>query len=149
MNFFFQIQILELMFCMDNQKCMANLDCFFIFSFTISSKLIIFCIALLYCYILPLLFHVLQLCLFHMHIFSIESIDYILLSSFELKAILFIDSVGTLCLSLLKLCCVLNIDLSFPMNSLWFPLVRSISILFFFQMIYFILNIFFIKYLFY
>ena len=149
MNLFFQIQILHLMFCMDNQKCMTNLDCFFIFSFTISSKLIIFCIALLYCYILSLLFHVLHLCLFHMHIFSIESIDCILLSSFELKAILLIASVGTLFLSLLNLCCVLNIDLLFLMNSLWFPLVRSISILFFFLVIYFILNIFFIKYLFY
>ena len=118
MNLFFQIQILHLMFCMDNQKCMTNLDCFFIFSFTISSKLIIFCIALLYCYILSLLFHVLHLCLFHMHIFSIESIDCILLSSFELKAILLIASVGTLFLSLLNLCCVLNIDLLFLMNSL-------------------------------
>ena len=40
---------------------------------------------------------------------SIESIDYILLSSFELKAILLISSVKTLCLSLLNLCCVFHI----------------------------------------
>ena len=44
---------------------------------------------------------------------SIESIDYILLSSFELKAILLISSVKTLCLSLLNLCCVFNISLFF------------------------------------
>ena len=50
---------------------------------------------------------------------SIKSIDYILLSSFELKAILLISSVKTLHLSLLNLCCVFNIDLLFLMNSLW------------------------------
>ena len=49
---------------------------------------------------------------------SIKSIDYILLSSFELKAILLISSVKTLHLSLLNLCCVFNIDLLFLMNSL-------------------------------
>ena len=43
----------------------------------------------------------------------IESIDGILLSSFELKAILLITSVKTLCPSLLNLCCVLNIILLF------------------------------------
>ena len=44
---------------------------------------------------------------------SIESINCILLSSFELKAILLIYSVKTLCLSLLNLCCVFNIILLF------------------------------------
>ena len=44
---------------------------------------------------------------------SIESIDCILLSSFELKAILLIYSVKTLCLSLLNLCCVSNISFYF------------------------------------
>ena len=44
---------------------------------------------------------------------SIESIDCILLSSFELKAILLIYSVKTLCLSLLNLCCVFNISFYF------------------------------------
>ena len=42
---------------------------------------------------------------------SIQSIDCILLLSFELKAILLISSVKTLCLSLLNLCCVFNINL--------------------------------------
>ena len=50
----------------------------------------------------------------------IESIDCILLSSFELNAILLISSVKTLCLSLFNLCWVLNIDLLFLMNSLQF-----------------------------
>ena len=44
---------------------------------------------------------------------SVKSINCILLSSFELKAILLISSVKTLCLSLLNLCCVFNIILLF------------------------------------
>ena len=47
---------------------------------------------------------------------SIKSTDCILLSSFELKAILLISSVKTLCLSLLNLRCVFNIDLLFLVN---------------------------------
>ena len=43
---------------------------------------------------------------------SIESINYILLSSFKLKAILLISSVKTLCVSVLKLFCVFKIDKS-------------------------------------
>ena len=48
---------------------------------------------------------------------SIELIDCILLSSFELKAMLLISLVETLCLSLLNLCCVFNIDLLCFTNS--------------------------------
>ena len=44
---------------------------------------------------------------------SIESVDCILLSSFELKAVLLISSVKTLCLSFLNLCCVFNINILF------------------------------------
>ena len=44
---------------------------------------------------------------------SIESIDCIPLSSFELKAVLLISLVKTLCLSLLNLCCICNINLLF------------------------------------
>ena len=51
---------------------------------------------------------------------SIESSDYILLSSFERKTILLISSIKTLCLSLLKLFCVFNFDLLFLINYLWF-----------------------------
>ena len=49
---------------------------------------------------------------------SIGSIDCILLSSFEFKAILSVSSVKTLCLSRLDLCCVFNISLLFLINSL-------------------------------
>ena len=50
----------------------------------------------------------------------IESIDCILLSSFELRAILLIFSVKSLYLSLLSLCCVFNINFLFLMISLLF-----------------------------
>ena len=49
---------------------------------------------------------------------SIESIDCILLSLSELKAILSISSAKTLCLSHLNFCCFFNIDLLFLMNCL-------------------------------
>ena len=48
---------------------------------------------------------------------SIELIYCTLLSSFEIKAILLISSIKTLCLSLLSFCCVFNIDLRFLINS--------------------------------
>ena len=44
---------------------------------------------------------------------STKSTDCILLSSLELKTILLISSVKTLCLSLLNLCCVFSISLLF------------------------------------
>ena len=62
---------------------------------------------------------------------SIESIDCILLSSFELKAILLISSVKTLCFSLLCIWCVCNISLLLFMISLWLFLILSMPILFF------------------
>ena len=65
---------------------------------------------------------------------SIKSIDCILLSSFELKAILLISSVKTLCFSLLNLCFVFSINLLFITNSLCLLLQQkklSMSILFF------------------
>ena len=55
-------------------------------------------------------FHLLDLFTFHMHIFlSNQLIE----SSFELKAILLISSVKTLCFSLLNLGCIFNINLLF------------------------------------
>ena len=53
---------------------------------------------------------------------SIESIDRNFLSSFELKAILLISSVKTLCFSLLNLFCIFNIDLLFFINCLILPM---------------------------
>ena len=62
---------------------------------------------------------------------SIESIDYILLSSFEPKAILVISSAKILCLQLLNLCCVFNISLFLSTNLLWSSLRQSTLISFF------------------
>ena len=92
---------------------------FFISPFAKSSKLIIF---VLFYYIVPFnLFYIPEIRLFHMHMHvSAESIDCILLSSFELKAMLLISSVKTLCFLLLNLCCVFNISLLFFMNCLLF-----------------------------
>ena len=66
-------------------------------------------------YIRSLCFYVLLIA----HVF-IESIDCILLSSFELRAILLIFSMKSLCLSVLSLCFVFNINLLFLMISLLF-----------------------------
>ena len=71
---------------------------------------------------------------------SIESIDCILLTSFELKTILSISSVNTLYLSLLNLCCIFNIDLLFLMNCLWFFKTIYVNFIFFY-MIYFIVEL--------
>ena len=57
---------------------------------------------------------------------SIDLIDCIILSSFEVKAILLNSSVKTLCLSFLNVCCVFNICL-ISMNSF---LRQSTSIFF-------------------
>ena len=56
LNIRFQIQSLQLLiFCMDDENFVVDLDCSFMFSFIIS-KLIILCIALLYCYIFTYFF---------------------------------------------------------------------------------------------
>ena len=102
-----------------------------------------FCIILLYYYIKSFLFHFPDLCLFHMH-FSIKSIDFILLSSLELKAILLIYSVKTLCFLLLDFCCLFSNNFSFLMNSLWgfFVTKETIYVNFiFFWIICFILKL--------
>ena len=65
--------------------------------------------------------------MFHMHMF-IESIDCILLPSFELKAVLLISSVKT-CLSRLNLYCVCDIILLFFMN--FYDFFKTMLILFF------------------
>ena len=68
-----------------------------------------FCTVLFYCYIY---YYIATSLLFYVYV-SIKSIDYILLSSFELKAILLVSSMKTMSLSLLSLCCIFNIDLLF------------------------------------
>ena len=77
---------------------------------------------LLYCFIILLhlvsSFLLTRSLLFRYVYVPIESIDWILLSSFELKANLLISSVKT-CLSLLNLCCDFIISFLFFMNSFW------------------------------
>ena len=96
---------------------------FFMISLTTSSKSIIFCIVLLH---LVFSLSLTKSFLVSYAYVSIESSDCILLSSFELKAILLISSVKTFCLSLLSLCYIFNIGLLVFINSF----ILSISILF-------------------
>ena len=126
--------LLLLISYMDDQKFVANLDyVFFMFSFVTSSKLIIF----LYRFII--LLHLISsfsltrsLLVLYAYV-SVESIDCILLSSFELNSVLLISSVKTLCLCFLNLSCVFNNDLS---------IYRFIVFNFtFLLIIYFILNL--------
>ena len=70
----------------------------------------------------------------------IESIDGIILSPFEPKTFLLTFPVKTLCLSLLKLCSVLNIDFLLFMNSLEF-FENYIHQLLFLHTIYIILKL--------
>ena len=124
MNLFFQIENLQLLiFCMDGQEFLANLDYVLLtlllqhhqsYNIKVNHFLYLFIILL---HLISSLSLTKSLLVPHAYV-SIESIDSILLSSFELKAILLISSVKTLCLSLLNLCCILNIDLLFFINSL-------------------------------
>ena len=91
------------------------------FLYIIFCNIVKVCIAsFLYCFII--LLHLISSLLHTRFIpcayISIKSIDCILLSSFEFKAILLILSVKTLRLSLSNLCCIFNIDLSLFINSL-------------------------------
>ena len=108
------------MICMDDQEIVANLDyvllCFLLQHHQNESFLYHF-IILLY---LITSFSLTSSLLSPYAYVSIESIDCILLSIFELKAIMLISSVKTLCLSLFNLFCVFNIDLLFLMNCLQF-----------------------------
>ena len=95
---------------------------FFMFSFVTSSRLNIFCNVLLYCYCLLHLtssFSLNRSLLIPYAYVSIKWTDWFILSLFELKAILTIFSIKTLCFSLLNLCCAFNIN--------WFNFVNSLS----------------------
>ena len=73
---------------------------------------------------------------------STKSIDCILLSTFELKAVLLlISSVKILCLSLLNLCCVFNINLLF-FYEFFIIFFKAIYVNFiFFLVVYFIFKL--------
>ena len=90
-----------------------------------------FFIVLLYHYIWLFSFlHIRSLLVPYAYV-SIQSIDCILLLSFELKAILLISSAKALCLSLLNPCCVFNISFFFFTKSFWSSLRLSTSVFFF------------------
>ena len=117
MNLFFLIQSFQLLiFCMDDQESVTNLD-YVLFCFLLQHHQIF-----LYCFIILLhsisSFSLTRTLLVSYAYVSIESIDCILLSSFEHNAILLISSVKALCLSLLNLRRVFNIDLLLFMNYL-------------------------------
>ena len=114
MNFLFQIQRLQLLiFCVNDQEFVSNLDYVFLCFFCNFIKANDF----LYCFIILLnLISSVSPTKFFLVPYayvSVESIDCILLSSFELKAILLNSLVKTLCLSLLNLFCVFNIYIFF------------------------------------
>ena len=128
MIFFFQIQNPQLLiFCMDGQEFVVNLDLLFYVFFCNIIKFNQF----LHCFIILLhlfsFFYILNLCTFRMRIFFIESIECILLSSSALNAILFNFSVNMLSLLLLNLFCVFNINLFFFQNSLWLSFRLSVT----------------------
>ena len=122
----FHIQSLQiLIFCMDDQKYLANLDYVILFYFVTSSKLITF--GSLY-YIVTFSFFL--FCALFLYFFlcpynSIKSVDWILLSSLLLNAILLTSSVNRLCFLLLFLCCDFKINRLFFRNFLWFSSRRS------------------------
>ena len=117
----FHIQSLQiLIFCMDDQKYLANLDYVILFYFVTLSKLITF--GSLY-YIVTFSFFL--FCALFLYFFlcpynSIKSVDWILLSSLLLNAILLTSSVNRLCFLLLFLCCDFKINRLFFRNFLWF-----------------------------
>ena len=98
------------MYCMDYQQFEANVDHALLCFFITTSKLIIF----LHCFVILLhlasSFWVTRPLFVPYTYVSIEKNHCILLTSFELKAILLISSVKRLCYSHLNLCCVFNIN---------------------------------------
>ena len=118
MHLLFQVQNFQLLiFCMDGQEFLTNLDYFLLYLLLYYNQSQIF----LYCFIILLrlffsFLHIKSLLVSYAH-HSIKSIDPILLSSFDIKAILLISSVKTFCLSLSNLCCVFNISPLFFTNS--------------------------------
>ena len=116
---------------MNDQEFLASLNYVHHHQFITSSKLIIFYIVLIYYYIRSLLFRLLHLFLFHMRVFLSNQLIAFFLSSFELKAILLIYSIKTLCVSLLNLYYVFNINLLFFYEFFMISLILSMSVLFF------------------
>ena len=131
MNLFFQIQSFQLLiFPMNDLEFVTNLNFVLLCFLSKHHQSWLF----LHCFIISLYlissFSLTTSLIFPYAYISIESIDCILLWSFELKASLLTSSVKTLYFSLLNLWCVFIINLFF-MNSLWSFLKLSTLILFF------------------
>ena len=132
MNLFFLIQSFQLLiFCINDHEFLTNLIMFFCFFFYNNIKVnhVLFRFIILL-HLISSWSLTISLLVPYAYI-SIEWIDCILLSSFELRAILLISSVRTLYRSLLNHCCIFNIDLLFFINSLWSSSVLSMLICFF------------------
>ena len=132
MHLYFQIQNLQQsVFYMDGQEYLVNLNsvllCFLFHIIKVNQ--------FLYRYIILLnlvsSFSLTKSLLVPYAFFSIESFDCILKSSFEIKAILLISLVKTLCLSFLIFCCVFIISLLFLTNYLWFFNTIYVNLAFF------------------
>ena len=132
MHLYFQIQNLQQsVFYIDGQEYLVNLNsvllCFLFHIIKVNQ--------FLYRYIILLnlvsSFSLTKSLLVPYAFFSIESFDCILKSSFEIKAILLISLVKTLCLSFLIFCCVFNISLLFLTNYLWFFNTIYVNLAFF------------------
>ena len=117
-----------IIFYMDDQVFLANLDWFLL--------CLLFWLKPTFLYLFITMFHLISSFLHTKSLFipyayvSFKSINWYFLSSFELKAILLISSVQTLCFSLLNLFCDFNVNLLF-MNYLWsFLRVSTLALLF-------------------
>ena len=133
MNLFFQIQNLQLLiFCLDDQEFMVNLDYVLFMFFCNITKVNHF----LHCFII--LLHLIssfshtKLLLVSYAYVSNGSIDHILLSLFALNEFLLTSLVNILCFLLLNLCCSFNINLFF-VNSLCISLQDYLHFFYFYS----------------
>ena len=134
MHLYCQIHNLQLLILyMDGQEFLVNLD--YVLLWYNQSKIFLYYF-IIFLHLISSFLHTRSV-LVPVAYVSIKSIDYILSSSFELKDILLISSVKTLCLSLLNLFCAF--DISFFTNSFWSPLRLSTRIFIFFLNSYFTL----------
>ena len=136
MNFFFQIQNLQLLLiCRDDEEFATNYVLFFrLRSFGAFCNIIIVD-HFLHCFIIQLhlvssFLHVTLLHVPYAYV-STKSIDCIFLSQSSLNLILLTSSVKTLWISLLNHSSVFNINLLVFINSLWFSLRLFINLTFF------------------
>ena len=126
MHLFFQIRRRQLLkFCMMAKNLWPVLVIFIYIFFGNIIKVNHFSIFLLYCYVKFLLFYILNLCLFRIHIFYRFNWLYSFIIIWTSNNLVNFFS-EKLCLSLLNPCCIFNIDLLLFRNSWWFSLILYI-----------------------